>query len=143
MPEETEFAETYQEYQTDFKRREKNQKQKRAMVIWKGALHNIWRTQPIQLKQRAVGIHANTKDGNLGVFYSHNILYYLLMKHGLLMKIAPNRFITIVENIAENDYFFNHRRKSLLFRNKTLRSLPFFQKTVQYKCKAYLCSRYK
>ena len=54
MLEETEFAETYQEAQTDLERREKNRNQKRTMMMWKNALDHTWRTRLIQATQRII-----------------------------------------------------------------------------------------
>ena len=38
MPDETEFAETFQDAQEDLERREKNAKKRRTMMMWKNAL---------------------------------------------------------------------------------------------------------
>ena len=54
MPEETEFAETYQEAQTDLERREKHRNQKRTMIMWKNALDYTWRTRPIQATRKII-----------------------------------------------------------------------------------------
>ena len=85
MPEETEFAETYQEAQTDLERREENGHQKRTMMMWKNALDHTWRTRPIEatrkiidrqpkvmqavIETRAVGRHTNTRGSFLFTQY--------------------------------------------------------------------------
>ena len=38
MPDETEFAETFQDAQEDLERREKNRNKRRTMMMWKNAL---------------------------------------------------------------------------------------------------------
>ena len=43
------------------------------------------------LKQKAVGRHNNTR-GEFECFHSHNMSYFLFMKHGLSMQIPPNRW---------------------------------------------------
>ena len=42
MPDETEFAETFQDAQEDLERREKNAKKRRTMMMWKNALDESW-----------------------------------------------------------------------------------------------------
>ena len=54
MPEETEFAETYEEAQTDLERREKNRKQNRNMMMWKNALDHTWRTRHIEATRKII-----------------------------------------------------------------------------------------
>ena len=48
MPDETEFAETFQDAQEDLERREKNANKRRTMLMWKNALDEKWRTRPIE-----------------------------------------------------------------------------------------------
>ena len=54
MPNETEFAETFQDAQEDFERREKNRNKRRAMMMWKNALDNEWETRPIEATRKII-----------------------------------------------------------------------------------------
>ena len=47
MPDETEFAETFQDAQEDLERREKNAKKRRTMMMWKNALDEQWKMRAI------------------------------------------------------------------------------------------------
>ena len=52
MPNETEFAETFQDAQEDLERREKNRNKRRTMMMWKNALDNEWETRPIEATRK-------------------------------------------------------------------------------------------
>ena len=54
MPNETEFAETFQDAQEDLERREKNRNKRRTMMMWKNALDNEWETRPIEATRRII-----------------------------------------------------------------------------------------
>ena len=54
MPDETEFAETFQDAQEDLERREKNAKKRRIMLMWKNARDEKWRTRPIEATRKIV-----------------------------------------------------------------------------------------
>ncbi len=53
MPNETEFAETFQDAQ-DLERREKNRNKRRTMIMWKNALDNEWETRPIEATRKII-----------------------------------------------------------------------------------------
>ena len=54
MPDETEFAETFQDAQEDLERREKNRNKRRAMMMWKNALDEQWRNRPIEATRKTI-----------------------------------------------------------------------------------------
>ena len=54
MPEETEFAETFQDAQEDLEREEKNAKKRRNKMMWKNALDEQWRTRPIEATRKII-----------------------------------------------------------------------------------------
>ena len=54
MPEETEFAEAFQEAQEDLERREKDRRQKRTMMMWKNAVDYVWATRPIEATRKII-----------------------------------------------------------------------------------------
>ena len=54
MPNETEFAETFQDAQEDLERREKNRNKRRTMMMWKNALDNEWETRPIEATRKII-----------------------------------------------------------------------------------------
>ena len=54
MPDETEFAEVFEDAQEDLERREKNRRKRRSMAMWKNALDHQWRTRPIEATQKII-----------------------------------------------------------------------------------------
>ena len=54
MPEETEFAETFQDAQEDLEREEKNAKKRQNKMMWKNALDEQWRTRPIEATRKII-----------------------------------------------------------------------------------------
>ena len=54
MPNETEFAETFQDAQEDLERREKNRNKRRTMMMWKNALDNEWETRSIEATRKII-----------------------------------------------------------------------------------------
>ena len=54
MPDETEFAETFQDAQEDLERREKNAKKRRTMMMWKNALDEQWKIRPIEATRKII-----------------------------------------------------------------------------------------
>ena len=54
MPEETEFAETFQDAQEYLECQEKNAKKQRTMMMWKNALDEQWRTRPIKATRKII-----------------------------------------------------------------------------------------
>ena len=54
MPDETEFAETFQDAQEDLERREKNRNKRRTMMMWKNALDEQWRNRPIEATRKII-----------------------------------------------------------------------------------------
>ena len=54
MPDETEFADTFQDAQEDLERREKNRNKRRAMMMWKNALDNEWENRPIEATRKII-----------------------------------------------------------------------------------------
>ena len=48
MPDETEFAETFEDAQEDLERREKNAKKRQTMIMWKNALDEQWKIRRIE-----------------------------------------------------------------------------------------------
>ena len=53
MPNETEFAETFQDTQEDLERREKNANKRRTMMMW-NALDEQWRKRPIEATRKII-----------------------------------------------------------------------------------------
>ena len=54
QPEETEFANAYEDAQLDLERREKNLKKKRTMLMWHNAIEHTWETRPIVEVQKLI-----------------------------------------------------------------------------------------
>ena len=54
MPDETEFAETFQDAQEDLEHQEKNQAKRRTMMMWKNALDERWRNRPIEATRKII-----------------------------------------------------------------------------------------
>ena len=54
QPEETEFAQAFEEAQEDLERREKNANHKRTMHMWKNVLEHVWNTRPIEHTQKLI-----------------------------------------------------------------------------------------
>ena len=54
QPEETEFANAYEDAQLDLERREKNAKKKRTMLMWYNAIEYNWDTRPIEEVQKLI-----------------------------------------------------------------------------------------
>ena len=54
MPDETEFAEVFEDAQQDLERREKNRNKRRTMMMWKNALDEQWRTRPIEATRKII-----------------------------------------------------------------------------------------
>ena len=54
IPDETEFAETFQDAQEDLERREKNRNKRRTMMMWKDALDETWRNRPIEATRKII-----------------------------------------------------------------------------------------
>ena len=88
MPEETEFAETFQDAQEDLERQEKNAKKRRTMMMWKNALDKQWKTRPIEATRKIIDrlpkiseqslklmvVERHTEHCTRGVRTSHMIL---------------------------------------------------------------------
>ena len=47
MPNEAEFANTFEDAQLDVERREKSANKRRAMVMWRNAVNHIWSIRPM------------------------------------------------------------------------------------------------
>ena len=54
MPNETEFAETFQDAQEDLEHRDENAKKRRTMLMWKNALDEKLRTRPIEATRKMI-----------------------------------------------------------------------------------------
>ena len=54
MPDEMEFAETFQDAQKDLERREKNRNKLRTIMMWKNALDEQWRNWPIVATRKII-----------------------------------------------------------------------------------------
>ena len=54
MPDEIEFAKTFQDAQEDLERREKNAKKRRTMMMWKNALDEQWKIRPIEATRKII-----------------------------------------------------------------------------------------
>ena len=54
VPDETEFAETFQDAQVELERREKDQRKRRTMMMWNNALDHEWETRPIEATRKII-----------------------------------------------------------------------------------------
>ena len=53
-PEETEFANAFEDAQLDLERREKNAKKKRSMAMWHNVIEKTWNSRPIEEVQKLI-----------------------------------------------------------------------------------------
>ena len=48
LPEETEFANAFEDAQLDLERMEKNAKKKRSIAMWHNSIEKTWNSRPIE-----------------------------------------------------------------------------------------------